>query len=503
MKATQYFIPTQKEDPVDTVAISHKLMIRAGLVKKLSSGLYSYLPMGLRVLHKIEKIIREEMNQTNALEFLLPVLVPSGLWKQSKRWDLIGKELFRFSDRHNADHLLGPTHEESFSFLLKPFLKSYKDLPLNVYQIQTKFRDEIRPRFGVIRSREFIMKDAYSFHMDDESLDVTYQTMRQTYRKIFQRCGLKTIPVEADSGSMGGGSSEEFMVFSSIGEETVLICKKCDYKSNQEKTPLITKSETHFSVLKKEKVFTPDTKTIEDVANFFQVGKDWTIKAVLLKSQKLFLTVFIQGDRELNFTKLKTLLELNEVEPMTQQEILDLGLFPGFVGPKLESNQLQIYYDKSLNFSKPYVAAINEKDYHMKGYILEKEIGKKQLFDLSQASDGDPCPSCFSFLMSKKSIEIGHIFKLGKKYTQSFQIEVSNQKGNLQTPIMGCYGIGLNRTMATIMEQYHDETGIFFPISIAPFEIILISITKKPEQKQKVQEIYEYLKQKGFGSFLG
>ena len=503
MRASSYFLPTTKENPSDAVTNSHKLMIRAGLVKKVSSGLYSYLPMGLRILQKIEKIVRDEMNASNSLEFLLPILTPADLWKKTGRWDLVGKELFRLSDRHNVENLLGPTHEETFSFIMKSFLKSYKDLPLNVYQIHTKFRDEIRPRFGVIRSREFIMKDAYSFHIGDDCLENTYQTMRKVYRDIFSKCGLKTMAVEADSGTMGGSKSEEFMVLSKIGEETILFCDACDYKSNQEKTPLICIHEEDFSSVEKEKIHTPNAKTIEQVVNFCQVSTDCTIKAILLSSKKRNILVFVQGDRELNLNKLSSFLNLDEVEPMSYSQIESLGLYPGFVGPCLETEKkdIEVYYDISLNFKKPYTAAINEKDYHMKGFILEDQIGKKNQVDLSIAVENDLCPSCKGSLQSEKGIEVGHIFKLGKKYTESFNIEVLDKNAKLQTLTMGCYGLGINRTMAAIIEQHNDENGICFPINVCPFEIALVSISKKPEEISKVHEIYENLINQGLEVF--
>lgn len=287
MKASKYILPTEKENPADAVVASHRLMIRAGLVRKSSAGLYFYLPLGLKILQKIKQIVREEMNETGALEFDLPILTPSDFWEQSGRWTAMGKEMFRINDRHDLSYALGPTHEESFSFLLKPLLKSYKDLPINVYQIQTKFRDEIRPRFGVIRSKEFIMKDAYSFHMDDVSLDETYQTMRVAYRKIFDRCGLKTIPVQADSGSMGGSTSEEFMVVSPIGEETLLLCNSCGYGSNSEKTPLVLKKENISAKLgEKKDISTPGKKSIAEVGAFLGISEAETIKAIALKSDK-------------------------------------------------------------------------------------------------------------------------------------------------------------------------------------------------------------------------
>ncbi|EMS82154.1 proline--tRNA ligase [Leptospira noguchii] len=503
MKASKYILPTEKENPADAVVASHRLMIRAGLVRKSSAGLYFYLPLGLKVLKKIEQIVREEMNSTGALEFDLPILTPSDFWEQSGRWSAMGKEMFRIQDRHDLSYALGPTHEESFSFLLKPLLKSYKDLPVNVYQIQTKFRDEIRPRFGVIRSREFIMKDAYSFHIDDSSLDETYQSMRIAYRKIFDRCGLKTIPVQADSGSMGGSASEEFMVVSPIGEETLLLCNSCGYSSNSEKTPFIFKKENISPKLKdKKEISTPGKKTIAEVSILLGIPESETIKAVALKSEKKKILVFIRGDLELNLHKLHSLLKITDSEPMTDVEIREFGLVPGFISPIAPNDKIKVLYDRSLLKDFPYVVGSSKEDFHTQGFILEKEIsGLPEFADVALAREGDLCPNCSSTLKAEKGIEVGHIFKLGDKYTKTFGIQVLDQSGKSRTLTMGCYGIGVNRTMATVIEQCNDEKGIFWPISIAPFEVSLVSITKGEDQYSKVEEFYNVLMKKGIEIF--
>ncbi|WP_061247314.1 proline--tRNA ligase [Leptospira noguchii] len=503
MKASKYILPTEKENPTDAVVASHRLMIRAGLVRKSSAGLYFYLPLGLKVLKKIEQIVREEMNSTGALEFDLPILTPSDFWEQSGRWSAMGKEMFRIQDRHDLSYALGPTHEESFSFLLKPLLKSYKDLPVNVYQIQTKFRDEIRPRFGVIRSREFIMKDAYSFHIDDSSLDETYQSMRIAYRKIFDRCGLKTIPVQADSGSMGGSTSEEFMVVSPIGEETLLLCSSCGYSSNSEKTPFIFKKENVSPKLKdKKEISTPGKKTIAEVSILLGIPESETIKAVALKSEKKKILVFIRGDLELNLHKLHSLLKITDSEPMTDAEIRELGLVPGFISPIAPNDKIKVLYDRSLLKDFPYMVGSSKEDFHTQGFILEKEIsGLPEFADVALAREGDLCPNCSSTLKAEKGIEVGHIFKLGDKYTKTFGIQVLDQSGKSRTLTMGCYGIGVNRTMATVIEQCNDEKGIFWPISIAPFEVSLVSITKGEDQYSKVEEFYNVLMKKGIEIF--
>ncbi|WP_061236897.1 proline--tRNA ligase [Leptospira interrogans] len=503
MKASKYILPTEKENPADAVVASHRLMIRAGLVRKSSAGLYFYLPLGLKVLKKIEQIVREEMNSTGALEFDLPILTPSDFWEQSGRWSAMGKEMFRIQDRHDLSYALGPTHEESFSFLLKPLLKSYKDLPVNVYQIQTKFRDEIRPRFGVIRSREFIMKDAYSFHIDDSSLDDTYQAMRVAYRKIFDRCGLKTIPVQADSGSMGGSASEEFMVVSPIGEETLLLCNSCGYSSNNEKTPLILKKENGSAKFsEKKEISTPGKKTISEVSTLLGVSESETIKAVALKSEKKKILVFLRGDLELNLHKLHSLLKIADSEPMTDLEIRELGLIPGFISPIAPNDKIKVLYDRSLQKDFPYVVGSSKEDFHTQGFILEKEIsGLPEFADVALAREGDLCPNCSFPLKAEKGIEVGHIFKLGDKYTKAFGIQVLDQNGKSKTLTMGCYGIGVNRTMATVIEQCNDEKGIFWPISIAPFEVSLVSIVKGEDQYFKIEEFYNVLMNEGIEVF--
>jgi prolyl-tRNA synthetase len=500
MKATNFILPTTKDDPSDAVVTSHKLMMRAGFVRKSSAGLYHYLPLGFRVLKKIEAIVREEMDESGALEFSLPILTPSEIWEQSGRWEKMGKEMFRIKDRHDVYYCLGPTHEESFSTLMKPILKSYKDLPKNVYQIQTKFRDEIRPRFGVIRSREFVMKDAYSFHLDENSLDETYQSMRKTYRKIFTRCGLKTIPVQADSGSMGGSGSEEFMVISPIGEETLAINLESGYAGNVEKTPVIwnhQQEEKSFPEL--DKVSTPNTTSIADISALLDVEESSTIKAVLLKlDEKFSVVVFIRGDREVNAVKLNNQFSTVEIRPLAEKEISDLGLTLGFVGPLLSeevSKNLKILFDSSINPYEEYIIGANEKEFHYKHFVPSRDIKREINYkDFCMVEKNDPCPISGKPLDLEKGIEVGHIFKLGQKYTKAFDMKVTDKSGKSVLMTMGCYGIGINRTIATIIEQANDANGIIWPISVAPFEVCMVSITKGEEEYKQAESIYNNLK---------
>jgi prolyl-tRNA synthetase len=504
MKASNYILPTTKEDPSDAVVASHKLMVRAGLIRKSASGLYHYLPLGLRVLKKIENIVREEMDLSGALEFQLPILTPAEIWEESGRWERMGKEMFRIKDRHDVNYSLGPTHEESFTSLLKPIFKSYKDLPKNVYQIHTKFRDEIRPRFGVIRSREFIMKDAYSFHNDNVSLDETYEVMRKTYRKIFQRCGLKTIPVQADSGSMGGNGSEEFMVVSPIGEETLSLCGKCDYSGNVEKTPVIIEYNTSLKSTKFEKILTENTTTIEKVAEYFRTQTQNLIKAVYLKADDKFnVLLFIRGDREVNDVKLNNFLNTTELRPLSEKECAELQIIPGYTGPKKEFHKdIKVFYDITLDPNESYIVGANEINHHNKDFVLSRDVSTEIKYrDFTKSVLGDLCPNCKNPLSQEKGIEVGHIFKLGDKYTKAFELKITDKNGKLFTPTMGCYGIGVNRTMATVIEQCNDQKGIFWPISISPFEVSLVSITKEDQDRTTIENIYNYLKSQSIEIF--
>ncbi len=505
MKASKYLLPTARENPQDAVIASHRLMLRAGLFRKSGSGLYHILPMGLRVIRKIENIVREEMNNAGALEFSLPILTPSELWKQSGRWDTMGKEMFRIQDRHEAWLTLGPTHEESFTDLMKGILKSYRDLPVNVYQIHPKFRDEIRPRFGVIRSREFSMKDAYSFDMDQEGLEITYQTMRQAYRKIFARTGLVTIPVEADTGAMGGTGSEEFMVPSDIGEETLLISEKGKYRGNQEKTPVVysdavtreAPAKANSTKMKLKKVHTPNCATIADLEHFLKIPAQHILKTMLYLADGRPVAVCLRADRNLNEVKLKNNLHATEVTPASAEEILAAGSVAGYIGPEGLDESIPIFWDESINTGREWVIGANEKDHHYLGYIAQVH----KTVDLALAVGGDPSPAGDGILQEVKGIEVGHIFKLGYKYTKAFEMTVLDENGKPHMPIMGCYGIGVTRTMAAVIEQEHDTEGIVWPISVAPFEIVLVSITKSEEEDGRVGEFYKAMTDIGLEVF--
>jgi prolyl-tRNA synthetase len=500
MRISRYILPTLKEDPSDAVVTSHKLMVRAGLIRKESAGMYVYLPLGLRVLQKITDIVREEMNRSGALEFLMPEMTNADLWKESGRWETMGPEMFRISDRNGLEYSLAPTHEESFTGVIRSLISSYRDLPVNVYQINTKFRDEIRPRYGVIRSKEFIMKDAYSFDVDEKGLEESYQVMRKTYRNIFERCGLDTIPVEADTGSMGGSDSEEFMVASEVGEETLLLCDKCGYRANQEKAEYrrIPSAKKDDSDDELKKVDTPGVRTIEELEKFFMADSGTFLKSIVYLADDKPVMAVVPGNREINELKLKNYLGAIEMEiapdPVVEKAT---GAPVGFAGPVIDTD-IRIVYDKWVKEMENCITGANEVDTHLTGVNPGRDFEIREEADITSAEENDPCPSCGEPMYVKKGIEVGHIFKLGYKYTKSMKVTVQGQDGKDLVPIMGCYGIGVNRTMSAIVEQHNDERGIIWPKSVAPFEVHLVGIAKSEEEVRKVDEVYEELLNAGF-----
>ncbi|MBN2039822.1 MAG: proline--tRNA ligase [Spirochaetes bacterium] len=497
MKISKYIVPTMKEDPSDAVVASHRLMIRAGLIRKEAAGMYAYLPLGFRVLKKVINIIREEMDKAGGLEFLMPELTNADLWKESGRWDTMGPEMFRIQDRNKLEYALAPTHEEAFTNVVRSIISSYRDLPVNVYQINTKFRDEIRPRFGVMRSKEFIMKDAYSFDIDEEGLEESYQKMRATYRSIFERCGLETIPVQADTGNMGGSNSEEFMVASEIGEEALLLCS-CGYRANQERADFyreLTKSGEEQKEI--EIVDTPDVKTIDDLVSFFNCSAEKFLKSIIYLADNKPVMAVVPGNREINELKLKNTLGAVELELAPDNVVEEVTSAPvGFAGP-VNGLNVRTVFDISVRYIPNAITGANEKDKHFKNVNPERDFAVKEEADISTAEEGDPCPECKKSMTVKRGIEVGHIFKLGYKYTKAMNVTVQNEKSQEITPIMGCYGIGVNRTLAAIIEQNYDERGIIWPLSVAPFHVHLVGIAKSDEEVKTVEEIYNKIQDSG------
>jgi len=487
MKTTQLLIPTQKEAPNDAQIISHQLMIRAGLISKLASGLYSYLPMGVRVLQKVEDIIRQEMNKSGAQEVLMPVAQPAELWQESGRWDQYGPELLRFNDRHNREFCLGPTHEEVITNLASQYLRSYKQLPMNFYQIQTKFRDEIRPRFGVMRSREFIMKDAYSFHLDQESLQKTYDTMHQTYCNIFDRLGLEYRPVLADSGSIGGDSSHEFHVLADSGEDAICFSDESDYAANIEKVAFSEQEKTCSAQASEEKVLTKKKTSIEQVAEFLDINEAQCVKTLIIKTNDGYKALALRGDHELNEIKVQNLL--GDFEFASDDEIKELGLKKGFIG--VQGLSIDLIVDYSASVLCDFVCGANEWDHHLTG-VNWKDIKFTQA-DLRNAVAGDSSPDGCGKLVIKRGIEVGHIFQLGTKYSHAMKANVIGESGKAVTTTMGCYGIGVTRVIAAAIEQNYDNRGIVFPQSIAPFQVVIVPINynKSTRVKELADKLYQ------------
>jgi len=479
MKTTQLLIPTQKEAPNDAQIISHQLMIRAGLISKLASGLYSYLPMGVRILKKVENIIREEMDKAGSQEVLMPVTQPAELWQESGRWQEYGPELLRFNDRHGRDFCLGPTHEEVITNLAAQYIRSYKQLPMSFYQVQTKFRDEIRPRFGVMRSREFIMKDAYSFHLDQASLQQTYDTMHQTYCNIFDRLGLDYRPVLADSGSIGGDASHEFHVLADSGEDAICFSDESDYAANIEKVAFSKMEATCTPKAQQESVLTKKKTNIDEVAEFLSVEKSSCIKTLIIKVADGFKALALRGDHELNEIKAQNLF--GEFELASDEDIKSLGLKKGFIG--IKGLNIELIVDYSASVLCDFVCGANEWDQHIIG-VNWQEVEFSEA-DLRNAVEGDPSPDGQGKLVIKRGIEVGHIFQLGDKYSKAMNSNVIGEAGKAVTTTMGCYGIGVTRVIAASIEQNHDARGIIFPEAIAPFQVVIVPINYNKSTRVK------------------
>lgn len=499
MRASQYFFPTLKEAPSEAEVPSHIFLVRGGFVRQLAAGLYEYLPLGFRVLKKIEEIIRKHMDEAGALEVLLPILTPSELWQETGRWDVYGKELFRVEDRKGRIFALGPTHEETITDLVRKNIRSYKDLPKNFYQIQTKFRDEARPRYGLIRGREFIMKDAYSFDTSEQMAVKSYELMKETYRKIFDELGLDYLIVEADTGAIGGKYSHEFVVKVPNGEAHIVYCEKCGYAANVE----AAKYEFELDRLPPEdekpleKVHTPAVSSVEDVAKFLGVDKKRIVKTlVYILDDGTAVAVVIRGDRELNETKLINYFNAVDAHLASSDELKSLGIVEGFVGPI--GLNIPVYADVSVEDLHNFVVGANQEDYHYINVNIPRDFKPVEFVDFSTAREGDPCPTCRFPLKETTGLEVGHIFLLGTKYSQAMKAFFVDKDGREKPIVMGCYGIGVSRLIAAAVEQNHDKNGIIWPESIAPFKLHILALNTKDNQINTVAEnIYSVAKEKG------
>ncbi|HFK8302689.1 TPA: proline--tRNA ligase [Clostridium perfringens] len=503
MKMSNMLVGTLREVPAEAEIESHKLMLRAGLMRKMAAGIYNYMPLGLKVIENVKNIVREEMNNAGAQEFLASALIPAELWQESGRWDAYGAEMFRLKDRHNRDFCLGPTHEEVFTDIVRNEIKSYKQLPLNLYQIQTKYRDERRPRFGVMRSREFIMKDGYSFDKDQEGLDLAYEKMRKAYVNIFNRCGLDAKAVAADSGAIGGSGSAEFMVKSEVGEDDVVFCTACDYAANIEKAPSTPEHGEKEELMEVEKVETPAVKSIEDLAKFFECSPKKIAKTLIFQADDKVVAVVLRGDREANEVKIANAIgEVIELEMASEEAVKEAtGAAVGFAGPMgIKVDMLLV--DQEVANMYNFIIGANETDMHLKnvnyGRDFEGIVG-----DFRNVTIGEKCPECGKEITISRGTEVGHIFKLGTKYSESMGATFIDEDGKAKPFIMGCYGIGVTRTVASITEQHNDENGIIWPLEVAPYHVSVIPANvKNEEQATKAEEIYNELRKMGVEALL-
>jgi len=495
---SQAYIPTLKETPAEAEVVSHQLMLRAGMMRKLSSGIYTYLPLGQKVIQKVEEIVREEMNREGAQELLLPALQPAKLWKESERWEDYGPELMRLNDRHNRDFCLGPTHEEVITDLVRDEVRSYKDLPLNLYQIQTKFRDEIRPRFGVLRGREFIMKDAYSFDINEEALEESYQKMYDAYSRIFARCGLEFRPVAADNGAIGGSESHEFMVLADSGEDTVVFCNDCDYAANLE----LAISDVEFAIGDQEvaeldKVETPGADTIEALAEFLECSTKQLIKTLAYETDEGYVLALVRGDYQLNEVKLRNVLGVPNLEMADGEELFSATrIVTGFAGAIDIPNDVKVIADPSVMEIVNGVTGANEADYHYVNVNPQRDFTVDEVVDIREIKENEACVECGGDLTLTKGIEVGQVFKLGTKYSESMGATYLDNNGKAQPMVMGCYGIGITRTVAAAIEQNHDDYGIIWPVAIAPYEVSIL-VLGDGEVLETGDQIYNDLQQEG------
>ncbi len=502
MRFSQSLIPTLKETPAEAEVASHRLLLRAGFIRKLTAGIYTYLPLGLAAIRKVENIVREEMNRAGAQELLMPMVQPADLWHETGRYEKYGPELLRFVDRHDRESCLGPTHEEVITDLVRREIRSYRDLPINLYQIQTKFRDEIRPRFGLMRGREFIMKDAYSFDVDDAAAGEAYQNMYNAYKRIFTRCGLDFRPVEADSGTIGGSFSHEFMVLADTGEDTLVICSSCDYAANSEKAEVAKATADESPMLDTEKVETPGKRKVPAVCEFMKIKPEELVKTMVYQADDEAVAVLVRGDREVQEVKLKNLLGCADVEMLDDKGVYDAtGVPTGYLGPV--GIKVKLLVDNEVAAMRNFVVGANEKNHHLINVNIGRDFEPFAVADLRQITIDDPCPACGGTLTMKEGIEVGHVFKLGTGYSESMNAVFQDSDGQDKPIVMGCYGIGVSRIVAAAIEQNHDENGIIFPMPLAPMQVILLNLGLKNEQITEAAEVlYAELQEKGVDVLL-
>ncbi|WP_132996454.1 proline--tRNA ligase [Sporanaerobacter acetigenes] len=507
MRMSKLYLPTLREVPSEAEIPSHQLLLRAGMMRKLVSGVYSYLPLGYRVIRKIEQIVREEMDAAGSQELLMSAIQPKELWEASGRWDNFGPEMFKLKDRNEREFCLGPTHEEYFTNLIKDEVKSYKQLPLNLYQIQTKYRDEKRPRFGLIRSREFIMKDAYSYDKDLEGLEESYRIMWEAYEKVFNRLKIYYKVVQGDTGAMGGKVSHEFMAMSEVGEGLVAYCDSCDYAATDEKAAVVYNIDGQdIEELDCEKVYTPNARTIEDIAAFFNRGEEGFAKTLIYNAKDEIAVVVLPGNRELNEVKLCNYLGIaeHELELADEETVKKVtGAEVGFAGPIGLKEEVKLLVDERITKMKNFIVGANETDYHIKNVNYGRDFKGEVVEDLLLIEKGDICPRCGEKLKMDRGIEVGNIFQLGTKYSESLDATYLDENGKEKPFVMGSYGIGVSRSMSAIVEQYHDDNGIIWPLVVAPYHVIVTVVNIKNEDQMNLGEkIYSYLEDRGLEALI-
>lgn len=495
MRVSRLYAPTLREVPAEAEVVSHQLMLRAGFMRKAAGGIYSYLPLALRVLKKIETIVREEMDQAGAQELLMPIVQPAEMWQESRRWDVYGAEMFRLNDRHNRNFCLGPTHEEMVTTLIRADIRSYRQLPLNVYQIQNKFRDERRPRFGLMRGREFIMKDAYSFDRDEDALDKSYQAMYDAYTRIFTRCGLNFRPVEADSGAIGGSGSHEFMVIADSGEAEIVFCNDCHYAANVEKAELAPIVCLDEAMQELECVETPNCKTIADVCSYLNLPIEKSVKAVAYTSEKGLILCFVRGDHEVNEIKVINTCNVINLEMASEEELAKAGTVGGYMGPVgMDPEKVMIVVDSSVMNMHNFCCGANKSDAHYLYVNPGRDFSPTYVADIRLIQETDACPHCGGKISKARGIEVGQVFKLFTKYSEALKATYLDENGKEKPMVMGCYGVGVSRTMAAAIEQNNDVDGIIWPAAIAPYQVLVVPVNVKDElSSQMAEEVYSNL----------